>query len=201
MLLYHRECGLINCSYRTTIFGFPNSPALTAQNLGVRDQRLALEWLRDNIASFGGDPKRMVLGGQSAGAISAHAMTYTYPEDPIVSALILQSGTVEQLGTKREGPDFEFVRVAQAVGCASQDRKKELERMRMVDAAKLQHAISNKTLNEVGSPHGGMPMADDVVMFTPEDARRRSEAGKFARLVSPQSTSATFVSTTSVNIT
>lgn len=143
----------------------------------------------------------MVLGGQSAGAISAHTMTYAYLEDPIVSALILQSGTVEQLGTKRAGPDFEFVRVAQAVGCASRDRKQELECMRMVDATKLQHAISNKTLNEVGSPHGGMPMADEVVMFTPEDARRRSEAGQFARLVSPQSTSATYVSTTRVNIT
>ena len=57
-------------SYRLSLFGFPNTPGLPleAQNLGIRDQRAALEWVRDNIAAFGGDPDRIVHGGQSAGA-------------------------------------------------------------------------------------------------------------------------------------
>lgn len=173
---------LIKPSYRLNIFGFPNTPALRAHNLGIRDQRLGLEWLRDNIGAFGGDAKRMVLGGQSAGTMSAHSMTYAYPEEPIVSALIMQSGTVEGLNAHPDD-DAEFVRVAHAVGCASRDRKKELECMRTVDASRLKHAISNETFNEISGYNGGWPTADNVTFFTKEEARRRGQAGKFARLV------------------
>lgn len=52
------------------IFGFPNSPAIETKNPGLIDQRLGVEWLRDNIGSFGGDPSRMTLAGHSAGSIS-----------------------------------------------------------------------------------------------------------------------------------
>jgi carboxylesterase type B len=41
-------------SYRVNIFGFPGAPGLADQNLGLLDQRLAVEWVRDNIAAFGG---------------------------------------------------------------------------------------------------------------------------------------------------
>jgi cholinesterase len=41
-------------NYRVNIFGFPNAPGLPDQNVALLDQRLAVEWLRDNIAAFGG---------------------------------------------------------------------------------------------------------------------------------------------------
>jgi cholinesterase len=55
-------------SYRINIFGFPKARFLPDLNPGLLDQRLAVEWVRDNIAAFGGDPKRIILFGQSAGA-------------------------------------------------------------------------------------------------------------------------------------
>lgn len=56
---------VVTINYRLNIFGFPNSKALTEQNLGLLDQRVALEWVAKNIEAFGGDPKRVVLWGQS----------------------------------------------------------------------------------------------------------------------------------------
>lgn len=58
---------LIPCSYRLNIFGNPGAAGLeitNGANYGLLDQRLALEWVRSNIANFGGDPKRIVLFGQ-----------------------------------------------------------------------------------------------------------------------------------------
>jgi carboxylesterase type B len=66
---YARCILMVTYSYRLGLFGFPNSPALPndGQNLGIRDQRLAIEWVHDNIAAFGGDPEHIVIGGESAG--------------------------------------------------------------------------------------------------------------------------------------
>jgi cholinesterase len=60
---------------------------------------MAVEWARDNVAAFGGDPSRITLFGESAGAASTDFYTYAWTKDPIVSAFILQSGTVSSFTT------------------------------------------------------------------------------------------------------
>lgn len=54
----------------STVFGFALSDALREEgstNAALRDQRLAIEWVRDNIKHFGGDPSRITIFGQSSG--------------------------------------------------------------------------------------------------------------------------------------
>lgn len=60
-------------SYRLGLFGFGYGAEMAANkagNLGLYDQSLALQWIKDNIAAFGGDPTKVVVFGESAGAIS-----------------------------------------------------------------------------------------------------------------------------------
>ena len=68
-------CVFVSINYRTNIFGFFNTPELAEKNGGARccgilDQILALEWVRDNISGFGGDPDNVLIFGQSAGGLS-----------------------------------------------------------------------------------------------------------------------------------
>ncbi|KAJ7167895.1 sterol esterase [Mycena filopes] len=61
-------------NYRVSAFGFLAGKEVDAagvSNLGLRDQIFALEWVQKHVSSFGGDPQRVVIGGLSAGAISA----------------------------------------------------------------------------------------------------------------------------------
>lgn len=55
---------VVTLNYRDNIFGFPGAPNNT-QNVGLRDQRLAVEWIRDNVAGFGGNATLITLFGQS----------------------------------------------------------------------------------------------------------------------------------------
>eukprot|EP01061_Rhynchopus_euleeides_P009188 TRINITY_DN1831_c0_g2_i1.p1 TRINITY_DN1831_c0_g2~~TRINITY_DN1831_c0_g2_i1.p1 ORF type:complete len:616 (+),score=225.18 TRINITY_DN1831_c0_g2_i1:92-1849(+) len=65
------ECGcvLVSMNYRLGLPGFLNVPG-TPGNRGLRDQLLALEWVRDNIENFGGDPENVTIFGESAGGMS-----------------------------------------------------------------------------------------------------------------------------------
>ncbi|GAQ55717.1 carboxylesterase/lipase family protein [Streptomyces acidiscabies] len=70
---------------------FPDTPA----NPGLRDQLAALEWVRDAIGAFGGDPDRVTLMGQSAGAISIGALIAAPQAQGLFRRAVLQSGAPE----------------------------------------------------------------------------------------------------------
>jgi carboxylesterase type B len=59
---------LVTVNYRLSAFGFLNGKQmaeLDLLNIGMKDQRLAFRWIQDNIAAFGGDPKKVTLAGES----------------------------------------------------------------------------------------------------------------------------------------
>lgn len=112
-------------------------------------------------------------------------MLYSHVDEPLVSGIALQSGTVQVIGAATTNVDAEFVRVAQTVGCANpSNRQQELDCMQGVDATALKRAISNETLNLFGYPSGGSPMVDNVTLFTLDEYARRGKEGRFALIVS-----------------
>lgn len=93
---------LVSVNYRLGIEGFgvfPDAPA----NLGLRDQIAALTWVRDNIAAFGGDPERVTVFGESAGAISIAALLASPLAKGLFRRAVVQSGAplAQPLATAR----------------------------------------------------------------------------------------------------
>jgi para-nitrobenzyl esterase len=91
---------LVTINYRLGIFGFLAHPALSAEsahhasgNYGLMDQILALGWVRQNIASFGGDPNNITLFGESAGAIDTGLLMTSSLSKDLFQRAIAESGT------------------------------------------------------------------------------------------------------------
>ncbi|KAI1362168.1 Alpha/Beta hydrolase protein [Xylaria arbuscula] len=149
--------------YRLNIFGYSNSRVFSL-NSGLLDQRLVVEWTRENIAGFGGDPERMTLWGQSAGAISVHYYLYSYADNPVVHAFIADSGGPSS--TPESLTDYthsNFTEIAGLVGCGGLDSAGEFECMQNVDGSLLEETLSN---NSATMNLSFRPKADGVTMFS-----------------------------------
>ena len=83
----------VSLNYRLGALGFLDLDVPGWQtNNGLRDQLAALAWVRDNIAAFGGDPSRMTVFGESAGAISVSALLAAPESRGLFQRAIMQSG-------------------------------------------------------------------------------------------------------------
>lgn len=178
-------CVTDHSSYRLNIFGFPNAAGLNPNelNLGLLDQRLGLQWVRANIGFFGGDPMRITLWGQSAGAMSADYYNFAYLNDPIISGLILDSGTaLLPLGTN-DPTHSNFTFVASYFGCGPNlTPQAELDCMRNVSSDNLELFL-NAYQDALTLPQITFePVVDNVTKF--ENYTSRALAGRFTRVVS-----------------
>jgi acetylcholinesterase len=179
---------VVTINYRLNIFGFPNARGLADghQNLGILDQRAALEWVRDNIAVFGGDPDRITMWGQSAGSFAADYHAYAFHQDPIAQAYFLQSGTVFSTSPPQDPTHSNFSFVARHVGCEApcgsdndEDGAAELDCMRQVPFAQIVNFIGQYGDRGATPALSFNVIQDDRIVFV--DYKARSEAGKIAR--------------------
>src|SRR4029078_11650571 len=83
---------VVTANYRVGPLGYLYLPEIGAANPGPQDQAAVLRWVRDNIASFGGDPRTVTVGGQSAGAYSALSLALEPQTTGLVTRVLLESG-------------------------------------------------------------------------------------------------------------
>jgi len=89
---------VVSIDYRLGAFGYFDLPGLPAGagasgDFGLLDQEAALRWTHANIARFGGDPRRITIAGESAGAYSVCALLTSPPVRGLFRAAIMQSGS------------------------------------------------------------------------------------------------------------
>jgi para-nitrobenzyl esterase len=89
---------VVTINYRLGVFGYLSltefgAPYDRSGNLGLLDQIAALSWIKENVAAFGGDPHRICVVGESAGAMSIGTLLSTGAAEGLFQRAILQSGT------------------------------------------------------------------------------------------------------------
>ncbi|KAG9255636.1 Alpha/Beta hydrolase protein [Emericellopsis atlantica] len=173
---------VVTVTYRLNIFGFPGAPGET-QNLGLLDQRAAVEWLRDNAEAYGGDPSKITISGQSSGGVAVDYWTYAYQEDPIVHGIIATSGNAFSFPVNSPGvPERNWDTVVDAVGCGN--ATEVMDCMREIDwkdvkaaAVSVRPSGSSSVLRSIPPFY---PMPDEKTVFS--DYVSRTEAGDFSPL-------------------
>jgi para-nitrobenzyl esterase len=84
---------VVTVAYRLGVLGMLHLPGVADSNLSLRDQVAALEWVRDDIGAFGGDPGRVTLAGQSNGGRTVGTLLAVPATRGLVHQAIVQSGT------------------------------------------------------------------------------------------------------------
>ncbi len=113
---------VVSVNYRLGALGFFSHPALRAEgspsgNQGLLDQRLALEWVRDNIAVFGGDPTNVTIFGESAGARNVCYQVVSAGSRGLFHRAISESGDCTERVPLRDEAEAEVPAYVDAVGC------------------------------------------------------------------------------------
>ncbi len=167
----------VTVNYRLGVFGFMAHPELSREsphhasgNYALLDQNAALRWVRQNIAAFGGDPRRVTIAGESAGSIAVSAQMASPLSKDLIAGAIGESGSI--MGALPPVPlakgEQEGVKFAAAVNASN------LAALRALPAAQL--------LEAAGKPGGARfdPVIDGY--FFPESPFAIFGAGKQAHV-------------------
>ncbi|OAA71729.1 lipase 3 precursor [Akanthomyces lecanii RCEF 1005] len=174
--------------YRLNGFGFLPGKEMVrdgSANIGLLDQRMGLQWAADNIASFGGDPDKVTLWGESAGAFSAiYQMNLfdgnaTYKNKPLFRGVIANSGVgVPNAGIDTRRPQATYNKVVAQAGCA--DSKDTLVCLRSLDFASYYRAVTDNfpsLFSYYGTQMAFMPRFDGLVLR--ESPEKTAENGRY----------------------
>ena len=134
---------LVTIAYRVGIFGFFHLSHLAdggdypdSQNLGLMDQMMALKWVHENIAGFGGDPENVTIWGESAGGASCVLLPLIEGSHAYFKRVIAQSGSHMQTRSTEQAIRC-TEQIMEALGC------KSVADLLKVDAKKLVETAGN----------------------------------------------------------
>jgi para-nitrobenzyl esterase len=143
--LAHKGVVVVSMNYRLGIFGFFSHPELTKEsphhasgNYGLQDQSAALQWVRKNIAAFGGDPENVTIFGESAGSFSVSALMASPTSKALIHRAIGESGAFfgRTLAAKPLAEsEQDGVKFAQSIGADTLEKLRGMTAQQTLEAA------------------------------------------------------------------
>lgn len=168
----------VSFNYRVGRFGFFAHPALSAENkdpslgnYGFMDQIAALQWVKENIAQFGGDPDQVTLVGESAGGFSIHSLLTS----PMAKGLFNQA--IIQSGGGRTGIGQRYIDKTNALGQGSAEsvgvdfakrfniEGTDAEALAKLRALPAEEIVSGLNMATMGDPTYSGPMTDGKLVL------------------------------------
>jgi len=167
------------------VFGFSNAPnlPLKSRNAAFWDQRMALSWVQDNIAAFGGDPRKVAIFGESSGASSVDRLLTTMIDNPPFRAAILQSGQASISAFPNDQGPAAWHSLVSALNCSSSDAtaaaEKEFACVQAADARVIREIVNRQPIVPFS------PVTDNVTQLaTPLiEARRNGSTAQVPLMV------------------
>lgn len=148
----------VSLNYRLGPFGWFTSPEIRSQsdpadasgNYGTLDIIRALEWVRDNIASFGGDPDRVTIAGESAGGLNVLSLMVSDLAVGLFHRAVVQSGVVESAST--QAGDEASTTLFDSLEPADGGDAERLDAARGLDAKQVMESAAPASLGMTGAP-------------------------------------------------
>lgn len=186
-LMNHGNVILVKINHRVGILGFlSTADAELPGNAGLKDQRLALRWIKKNIGYFGGDPENILFLGFSSGAASVHLQLMNEDLAQIVKAGVsISANALDPWVVQNNGRRHAF-EVGRIVGCGLLNDSKELKKcLKTKDALDIAAAMSRfLVFNYMPFVTFGPTVepADSAEPFMTQHPRDIIKSGKFAQI-------------------
>ncbi|MBW0017028.1 MAG: carboxylesterase/lipase family protein [Mycobacterium sp.] len=187
--LARRGCVYVSVNYRLGALGCLDLSSLSTpeitidSNLYLRDLVLALQWVHDNIAEFGGDPANVTIFGESAGACITASLLAVPAAEGLFARAISESPASGLVRSKEVATEFAS-RFANLLGARNRDAATALMQARAAEIVEIQHRLIEQGMQKrLGAFPIGPVVGDDMLPMDPVEAMRCGQAHRVPLIV------------------